>query len=178
MRVRGLAALAGLLAGSPVLAQDRQVAGVVIQMQGPADQPELRPIVQVVDASGAVAEVPLHDDAEPPDDRAGDGVWSGIAMGLTGSTFTVRLPSGPETWMAGSFTVSDPWRPVVRFRPAPGGALVSFEPVALPGQGEGQREDPWLPGTQRASEAPSKLWLLLAALGLLGGTAVIARRLR
>ncbi len=160
----------GLLIGL-ALAQPREVAGVVVQMQGPADQPELKPIVQVVDAAGTVAEVPLHDDAQPPDDEAGDGVWSGIAMGLTGTDYTVRLPSGPDSWMEGRFTVADPWRPIVRFRPAPGGALVSFEPVAQGASSSASlRSNPWQPTTRPASEAPSRWWGLLGAgvLVLLG----------
>lgn len=175
--MRGGLLLGLLFLAGPGAAQERQVAGVVIQLQGPADQPDLRPFVQVVDAAGTTVDVPLRDDGEPPDDRAGDAIWSGMAMGLSGSTYTVRLPAGPDSYMSGSFTVSDPWRPVVRFRPAPGGALVGFEPVAQPGEAEGQRRDPWAPGTQRASDAPGVLWLLLAGLGLLLGTAVTARRL-
>ena len=150
----------------------------MIQMQGPADQPELNPIVQVLDEQGRAVDVPLHDDAEPPDERAGDGVWSGIALGMTGKTFTVRLPAGPDTWMSGAFTVSDPWRPIVRFRPAPGGSLVSFEPMADPDCGGSARRDPWLPGTRRASDAPSRIWLFLASLGLVLAAALGARRLR
>ena len=135
------------------------IGGVIVQMQGPADQPDLAPIVQVIDSHGVMVEVPLKDDGQRPDDRKGDGIWSGLAPGVTGERFTVRLPAGPDLWMSGEFTVADPYKPTVRVRPAPGMQLISFEPQAAPGEPD-RPADPWAPAeAQAASQRPGAWWL-------------------